>query len=232
MLYNMILWANSRYEDFGYTIDKAYNLLNILATFDQQFVPRFIPANSKKLAKEFDGTKEHLIKLLKQSVNQENGIVFLDLGRHINFFTSKVTKESASISMTVGVTNEKFINSLVVDFPEDTNFTNAFNAKVERMFKECCMCFEPYWGCIANAETVKKYGFEYWNNGLPTTVHWMNYFDDTLKQKLPMHKLQDLDVNLYNLEKGCILRLNETPLDCNLEKDMKRLKDINKLLEL
>ncbi|QUI24756.1 hypothetical protein HZI73_21710 [Vallitalea pronyensis] len=232
MFYNMILWAHAQKEEFKHTIDKAYGLLNILAAFDQQFIPRYIPAKSKKLAKEFDGTRDHLIRLLEKGVNQENGIIFEDLGRRISFFTSKITKESAYISMMVGVSNEDFINSLVVRFPQCINFTKAFNVKVEEMFKACCMSFKPYWGCISNTETVKKYDYKHWNNGLPTSVHWMNYFDETLKQKLPMYKLHEMDIYLDNLEKGCVLRIKDAPIDSKLEYDRKRLTDINKLLQL
>ena len=112
--YKMILWARPKEESID---NQAEQLISILMALNQieYLKPKYQTVRRKKDAIEFDLTLENVKRLITNKRDKQ----FPDLGSSISFFTSLNDNESAGISISIGVSNLKFINSIVIDLNWD-----------------------------------------------------------------------------------------------------------------
>lgn len=223
--YSMILWSKAKYEDFNITIDKSYRLLTTFKEYGPELSPNYLPAYLKKESKIFNLNYENLEELLKRRVNKKGNVIFSDLGYHIRFFSDLNDDNSAGISLIIGVSNPKFNNSLVVNFPISLNiFDEDISNRLITLFKTCTQIINPFWGCIANSLSLRKLGLEsHYENGKPTTIHWINFWNEDIIHNVSEDKIKNAP--LFSFERigdiGYILILKKTPIDINSEEDIR-----------
>jgi hypothetical protein len=228
--HSFILWSNPNSEDYQVTVNKVYDLLTVLKEFGPELSPIYITAKRKKDAQIFDGEKKTLEELLKKGVNKEGKTEFPDLGYRISFFSSKKEDESAGISILAGVKDQKLINSFIVNLPlsfpvySDTDMSN----NLINLFKQCIRIFDPFWACISNNVNIRRYD-GYWNEQSPTTVHWVNYFNNEVTQKMGKDKVASAPMSRkekYN--RGTLLILKNKPINDEDEEEIKLQHFVNK----
>jgi hypothetical protein len=73
---------------------------------------------------------------------------------------------------------------------------------VKVLFEKLIELFKPFWGCVSNHALTRKYG-KYMESGIPTTIHWMNYWAEEIIDKFGREKL-----NHFVNEHGNILLEN------------------------
>jgi hypothetical protein len=230
--YSMILWAKANQEDFKVTVDKVYKLLVTLKEYGPELSPNYLPAQRKKDTKQFDLSYTNLEQLIKKHVNKEGKILFEDLGHTFGFFSSLKYDDSVGIDFSVGITNPKFSNSFVVNFPLSWNFyDDNISERLITLFKTCTVIFNPFWGCILNSFTLKQVNHLYENN-MPTTIHWVNFWGEDIVHKVTEYRINN--VSFYSKDKidgmGYILILKKKPIDYNSEVDISLQNDVNRKL--
>lgn len=221
--HSLILWANAANEDFQVSLNKAHNLLLALKEFGPEVSPNYITAKRKKDASNFDWSLETLQKLLKKGINKEGKTIFPDLGYRVSFFSSLKDDDSAGISMLIGASNSSITNNFIVNLPLSLPIytSNKVRSKLIFLFKECIRAFEPFWGCIGNNVNIRRYD-GYWGDKLPTTIHWVNYFDSQVSEVLGEAKI--ISSPTYIIEKfhsGALILLKDEPINDELEEDVK-----------
>jgi hypothetical protein len=230
----MILWAEPRDEEFDTIIRRAFDTMQALKEFGTEISPNFLTAKRKIDAKPFEWSFKTFEEAVKNGLNKDGENVFPDLGYSISFFSSCVEKDSASISMTIGVSNSKFKNTLVVNLPQSLPLFNNFivNDKLIQTFKNCVTIFKPFWGCIANKTNSRRFD-GYLNDILPTTTHWVNYWGKDIVKKLGAEKFEkEQGFLIEDLEDGYFLKLKETPINDESADDILSQVRVNKYFGL
>lgn len=214
-MHTMVLWSETRVEKFDVIVRRAFDTMQALKEFGIELSPNYLTVARKKNAKPFEWSFKAFEEVVKNGLNKEGKNVFQKLGYSFSFFSSLIEKESASINMTVGVTNSKFKNTLVVNLPQSLPIFNdsIVIEKLIRVFKDCTITFEPFWGCIANKANSRRFD-GYLNDVLPTTTHWVNYWGKDIVNRLDVQKLEKEQTFLIeNLGDGYFLKLKETPIN-------------------
>jgi hypothetical protein len=232
--YSMILWAKANHEDFKVTVDKAYRLLSSLKEYGTELSPNYLPAFRKKEVKPYELDRETLGNLLKKGVNKEGERTSPYLGYHVSFFSALNDDDSAGISLTIGMNDPSFTNSLVIHFPPSLNiFDRDISERLIALFKNCVKIISPFWGGIISSYTIRRYATIYKNN-LPTTIHWVNFWGEDIIHRISEDKINK--ASLHSLEKidskGYILILKHIPIDDNSEEDIRLQSEVNKRLGL
>ncbi len=233
--HELIFWAKPIKEDFKTTVQKCYNILQYLSSVDDNIAPNYITANRKKDAKKFVLSNENVNDIFKKNINQENGIIFEKLGYSLSFFSSLENKKSASISIHIGVLDERFMNTLIITLPENYQINKNIKLaeKLTRIFKECCTLFNPFWGAITNIHNIDRFNNEYIKNSIPTTIHWVNYWDNEILSRVGFEKFKNIPyIQINKMTTGCIIIFQNRPIDDNSESDIQLQIDINKKLGL
>jgi hypothetical protein len=232
--HSLILWANASNEEFQVSLNKAHDLLLALKDFGPELSPNYLPANRKKDVTNFDWSLETLQELFKKGINKEGEIAFPDLGYELSFFSSLDEDESAGISMTLGVRNNKFINNFVVDLPLSLPIYESLevNKRLITVFKECVRIFNPFWACIGNDVNLRRYD-GYWGNKLPTAIHWVNYFGSEVSKTFGDVKITSSPTYIKEkFHSGYLLLLKNGPINDEIEDDVKLQHRANKHFSL
>lgn len=214
-VHKIILWAKAKDENFEDTVSKAYKTIQPLIEYGTEISPVYQTVSKKKDAKPFEWSFESFKELVKSSVNREGKNIFPDLGYTFSFFSSLNSKESAGISMSVGISNPKFKNTIIVNLPQSMNLyeDSLVAEKIVSVFKKCVNSFEPFWGCIVNEANTERFD-GYFKDGLPITTHWVNYFDEELAQKVGKEKI--INAPFFESERirhGYFLRIDKSPIN-------------------
>ncbi len=223
----IILWAEARNEGMKSILDRTYALLTAFREYGPELSPNYIKAYHKKDAKPYDWTYETLGELLRKGLDKR---VFPDLGYTIGFFSSFNDDEAAGISITTGVANRRFKNTLRVDLPLSLPIYDnpSVIEKLMYLFKKIVCIFDPFWGCIVNDINIKRYN-GYWRNLLPTTVHWVNFFGESIVKELGIERIKKAQVHtVKTLNKGFFMRVKEFPIDDFSKEDLDIQVNINK----
>ena len=113
-VYTMILWSRANKSSIESQTKQVFDVLSILSKIDY-LAPKYLTANRKKDAKEFELSFENVKDVIKKKQDKQ----FIELGSIISFFTSKNDNEAVGISITVGISNPKFLYSFVIKIDED-----------------------------------------------------------------------------------------------------------------
>jgi hypothetical protein len=233
--FSIILWARPYEKDMPIEemTDFSFQILSALQNYGWELAPKYLPARKKSLVKEFELNHDNVKARLEKAVNKADygEQIFWDLGRHISFFSSLDDKLSSRISLTVGVSNNQFINSLVVSLPrEEFSGFNARKTDFEGLFRNLIILFNPYFAFIVNKRNEQiSEGFWDEKKQKPTYVHWMNYYDATIAKNIGAKKLLALE-EMEKLGNGYFYKLQDEPIDINNPQHMQRQKEITQLL--
>jgi len=220
--HSLILWSYANIEDFEVSLKKADDLLSALRKFGPELSPNYSTVYRKRDAKPLDWKPETLEKLLKKGVNKEGNKIFLDLGYGLSFFSNLNDNDSAGISLTVGTSNPKFKNNFHVDLPLSLPIYDdeQVNNRLITVFKECIKVFNPFGACISNDVNIRSYD-GYWNDGLPTAIHWVNYFDDEISKRLGENRIMTSPISeKEKFHTGYFLMLKNKPINVDFEDDI------------
>lgn len=227
------MWAKPRVESLDNIVKRVYKVLEALKEYGSEFAPNYLPARRKRDVTAFSLEEQSIRELLRKNTNKEGNKEFPDLGCTIGFFSSMDDDESCDISMTVGVSNQKFNNALVIHFPLTFSINKQNVIELEELFKNIIRIFEPYWACIANNKNIKMFDGKYWIYDKPSTMHWLNYFGGDVAQKLGIQKIKE--GNFASLEEvldGYVLKLQDEPLNVGDKSHMERQRKMNEHLGL
>jgi len=73
-----------------------------------------------------------------------------------------------------------------------------------------------HWGYIKDMANWYNEFYASYDNGLPTILFWMSYFDNYYWQKLDEERLEDLEYTKTEDEAGVYIQLSDIPLDYKL----------------
>ncbi|MCL6592247.1 MAG: hypothetical protein K6U80_20160 [Firmicutes bacterium] len=232
--HTMILWAKAREMEFEEVVDQAYQLLSYLREFGPELAPNYETVWKKSDAKLLKGTYEELKEIIAKEVKKaEKDDISKGLGYTLGFFSSLNDEESAGISLRIGVSDPKFVNSFIVDFPLNLSLYELFIAeKVYVLFKKCILCFEPYFGFVANNKNSDRYE-KFWHNDRPTTTHWLNFFGEDLVKLFGEQKIKNAPAELIEkVGNGYLIRLKKLPIDDESEFDLQLQRRLNSYFRL
>lgn len=226
--YKMLLWARPNENPLDIQAEKLFEILTTFGKFDC-LRPRYQTVRRKKDAVEFDLNLESVKKLIVDKRDKQ----FPDLGSMISFFTSLNDADSARISISIGVSNSRFVNSLVVDLNWDYKKIELRKYdELQLLFEALIVLFEPFFGCITSRSNSERYD-DYFDeaDNKPSSVFDMNYFGQELLNNL---RISDETLSkIYACKEigdGCFIRLLKEPLDVSNVDHMELQEDINHLL--
>ena len=224
--YAMILWARANENDLDTQAKQVYDILTLLSKIDY-LNPKYQRVRRKKDAREFDLTLENV----KDLIIKKRDKLFPDLGSKFGFFTSLNDNESAGISISIGVSNLKFRNKLIINIKKN----NIINYdELTNLFKKLVEIFNPFYGAMAsriNSEMFEGY-FDN-NNSTPKSIFDLNYWDTSIIEKL--HPLSDYSAKVYEFEKinnGYYLRFQKKLINVLNNDHIELQKRINDLVGL
>lgn len=230
--YTMVIWQDPCETKLCEIVESSYDVLSLLQQFDDALSPKYLFLDKVKETREFTLTRENLLNLLERNINKDISPTFTGLGRHISFFSSKSDSESSVINLTTGVSNVKLINTLVVDFPY-ANFNALSNRtkEFEQLFKQIVGILKPFWGCVYSSLTQLSLRQPFMIDRKPTSVHWINYFENAIVDKIGRGKLLKLS-GVEELEHGIYLKLQNELFDAENIDHANYQNEINRQLNL
>lgn len=181
--YSIILWARPQTLGIDKSAKICYDLLSIINNYGEELQLNYSFSEKINKPKRFSLSYESIIELLKEGVNREESRIFDNLGKSIHILSSMNNNTSCSIRIRIDCSFEKFYNTVIVKLPHE-----GFSGLTERthdleiMFKKMIMIFNPFFAFVSN-NLNDQISDQYWNNNLPTFVHWLNYWDMQTSQK-------------------------------------------------
>lgn len=191
--YKIILWKNpeDNNKEFDDIAIETYNTLLVFQKFPHYLRPNYVTSTQKNDAVVANWDYEEFKNTLKCNVNKEGNIVFEELGYRISYFSDMDDEKSCGISLKVGNKDQRFVNTMIVDLPIIFDLCNNNNIEIiKSLFEMLVFEFKPYWGCVLNRALTRKYG-KYVKDGLPSTIHWINYWSDEIINKFGADRLDD-----------------------------------------
>lgn len=222
--HTLILWAHTSIRDFNDIVFKTYSVLEALREFGPELSPNYLTTNRKADVNKANLTYEGVKQLVQKNINKEGKNLFPDLGHRLSFFSALDEYSSSRVNLTVGTSNPRFKDSLIVTLPQSLSIyqDETVTWKIINLFKKCCQIFEPYWGCIQNDSNANRFD-SLWNDSLPTAVHWVNYFGDDVVKVLGEEKIGTAPMLLTEkLDRGYILVLKQFPINDSESEDITR----------
>ena len=233
--HSIILWkkADTNNRNFDDIAKEAFATLNVLYDYPIECRPNYVTGFSKKDTKEIDWDFENFKKILVNGVNREGDEIFQGLGSTISVFSSLDEEKSFSFEMTVGNRDERFYNSLVINIPLFFSLNEDRNSNfICEIFRKLVLNFNPFWGCVSNKVIARRYG-EYLHNGIPTTIHWLNYWEKEIEAKIGSQRIQYLlEVAPNSNYENRILQLQNKAFDVESDKDLDYHKQVEHILLL
>ncbi len=229
--HSFILWAKPIQEDFEITVNKVYQLLLALRDFGPELSPKYKTVRRKKDARPFIISREALAEIIKKKIDSSD---MKDLGCHFGFFSSLNDNAAAGIGLSVGICYPKFNNCFSVNLPLSLPIYESaeVDEKLIETFKQCIIIFDPFWACISNHVNTSRYS-GYFQDELPTTLHWVNYLDKDIVEKIGEEKLKAAPVGLVKkFNEGYFIKLKEMPIDDKATEDIVLQQRANQYFQL
>ena len=228
----MVFWKKPFESDIDEISGITYNILSALKYFGRGLEPKFLTSNKKSNAKEFSLSLENTRELLERSINREGARAFPELGRTISFFSSLDDNKSCSIRILIGAIAKHVTNSVVVKLPICFFDEIGYNlSDFYSLFKNIVLEFLPYWGCVCSNKTIKQLDFQSWQRNKPTSIHWMNYFDETIVNQIGKSRFRNL-LGLEEFSKGFFYKIQDERFDAENTEHVLLQQRINNILGL
>lgn len=223
--YSLVLWAAPNKDDIDTQANQILSILTILSKVDA-LKPKYLTATRKQDAIEFDLTLESVKDVILKNQDQQ----FAELGSNFSFFTSKIEDESIGISISTGISDPHFFNTLVVNLHTDLRKEPVVEYnELADIFKELVQVMQPFYGCVT-CKSVRNMFNGYYDNvkHVPNSVFDLNYWGDEITKKLTLSGLTISKV--YDIEKigaGHYMRLQQELIDPTQEQDIELVKEVN-----
>jgi hypothetical protein len=101
---------------------------------------------------------------------------------------------------------------------------------IETLFEKSVAVFKPFWGAIVN-NCAYNDNEPYMVNGLPTNVHWMNYWSDDIINSIGLRKIKIAikKFEQFDFDNG-IIKLKSLPINADNVHELEYQAEIKKLL--
>ncbi|MNO63263.1 hypothetical protein D3C76_539650 [compost metagenome] len=233
-MYTMIFWGKAREEDFDYTSKKIFDILQCIVEGDIGIDSFYLTASTKRNTSQLELNYNSITEILKKGVNKEGKTIMPELGYSIGLFSSLDEEKSASITITVGITNPKFYNILIVQLPFSLQLMEDVLTmeKVSLLFKKVINTFDPFWAALVNKPNTRRFD-GHMNDHLPTAVHWLNYWGKDIVELVGVESIENSP--LYAKEKikeGYFLKLKQTVIDDTCDQDIMLQREANEYFKL
>lgn|GEM_PF-5734360 len=211
--YSMVLWRQSEVDRSG-SIEAGYRALQAVTSINESWGPRYIAAKKKREAERFDGTFARFRRLVAPDFDSPTGEMAPGRSRAVSFFSSMDDSHSSGIMVTVGVSDPNQVNSFVLHLPNTFREKNVTESpRVIALFRECITGFDPFWGALVNNPNSLRFN-HLWSEDRPTAVHWLNYADDDLVQRIGRERICGAPMQrTERWEHGYYFQLTEDPLN-------------------
>lgn len=159
----------------------------------------------------------HLIKNMEQYLKNQvtDHSKLINTGKIIRIYNNK----QFYILAYIGTRNRNLCNKVEILLPEHcTFFNNSLNSKIIDLFKGMNDIFNPYWSYVCNNENIKRFQFTR-NSSLPTSIHHINYFGNSLRIKIQKY---------YQISLTNYLECRLFPFDNYSENDIKIQEELYK----
>lgn len=232
--YKIIMWRKCEADDIGFDdiAKRAYETIMVSQIWASKYQPNYKTVRSLKDAKLFDWSYENFYDTLKAGVNREGQTIFQDLGYSCRFFSSTNSNESCGYGLTVGNTNNLFVNDFTVDLPIGMGvFQKEMSGEIEAFFRQATNVFEPFWGCVVNSFMHNEMAYLNKEKSFPTEFHWLNYLSDEMMSKVNPKAVKKLAKKHPEFEcDGNIIKLQNIALDANKPEDVALKNEVDKAL--
>jgi len=225
--YTMILWARANHDGTGAQARQVFDMLTILSQVPY-LRPKYLTANKKKDVTEFEATLENIEELIMKRRDKK----FPQLGSKISFFTSLEDGEASGISICTGVSEDKFLNTVVLDLNVDYKEleTERFD-ELCKVFKQLVGIFRPFYGCIASRSNGDRFDAYYDKAGnCPVSVFDVNYWGEEAASKLAVSSIQGKVFECVEMGNGYYIRLQKEPIDSSNAGQLELQGEVNCLL--
>lgn len=232
--FTIILWRKP--EKKGITIEEVLNesmpIFNYLNDLPKWLKPNY--TFFKRRPVEIQLTKEYVLNKLKSGISKEDNRVFVELGYLFTLFSEKDESGSQiSWSFKLGNTDEKFINSIIIDFPTDMLNTYRIQSKeieILLLFNQLVRLFEPFFGCILSDVISIKYE-SILTDGIPATLYGYNYWNEDMIERIGMERIIHLvELGEIEYEEPGFIKLFDGFVDVFDDEQMKKRKEIEDYL--
>ena len=228
----MIFWKRPFKMDINEITDIAFAILSTLKEYGDNLEPNYLSIKKNNEATKFELNIENVRTQLENNINEEDSICYPELGRSLGFFSSLEDNVSSGIKMTIGASAKHVTNSVIIKLPIGYFDKPKYNmAAFDNLFRNIVTIFSPFWGCVNNNLSNKQFGFKLWKNDKPTSVHWMNYFDNSIVQNLDKDNLLSI-FNLERLNDGYYFKLQRNPFNVENPDHIAQQMTLNKVLGL
>lgn len=225
----MVFWRHNEAisTSFDEIAKQAYSIMNIFNNhLPKEFRPNYLTVNKKQDAKPYDWNYQTFYNDLYKNVNHTKERVFKELGYSLSFFSSLENANSFGYMIHVGATDPRFTNSIVVNLAFYYNYFDEKACKtLEKIFYECVRSFGAYYACVANSSSILNNGLYLTDEGVPTSLHWLNYWSPEIMKKIDRKRVKKLEQKYkeFVFNDG-FLKLQNVALDANSEQDVEYKK--------
>lgn len=231
--HTIILWKKPLSSDtqFSEIVQNTVDTLSIFYDLPEQYRPNFYTSYRKSSAKPFVLSCDEIASYLRKNVLKVNYKECPELGVSLGLFSSMKDDSAFGYHMRVGVKDTKYINSLIVNIALDYNMYDEESARlIETLFEKSVAVFKPFWGAIVN-NCAYNDNEPYMVNGLPTNVHWMNYWSDDIINSIGLRKIKIAikKFEQFDFDNG-IIKMQKFPLQAKKEDDMRYQREVEDLL--
>lgn len=225
--YTMILWSKAKKSSIEFQANQMFGVLSILNKTNY-LRPKYLTAYRKKDAKEFELSLDNVRNIILKNRDKQ----FMELGSRVSFFTSLNDNESAGISMSVGISNPRFVNTVVINLADIKTEKMVSYHKMADIFKKMIEVYNPFYGCIACDKNKKMFnGYYDKEKDIPTSVFDVNYWGrDTVSHLLISEELLSKVYEYEKIDGGYYIRLLKEPIDITKREHIELQKEINSLL--
>ncbi|MEH2954822.1 hypothetical protein VV089_17830 [Candidatus Merdisoma sp. JLR.KK011] len=134
-----------------------------------------LPARSKKEVEVFDISEKSIESFILCKQNKK----YKNLGAQLSFFTSLDEEKSLSIDFSVGRSNGKFNNTMVISLP--VNFTSSKLIGSIGLLKDLIKKYKAFYACFTSNINLKQYDDFYdFDSQIPKVVFWVNYWGEDI----------------------------------------------------
>lgn len=233
--HKIILWKKPLSEEtqFSEIVQNTVDTLSIFYDLPEQYRPNFYTSNRKSSAKPFVLSCDEIASYLQRNVLKVNYKECPELGVNFALFSSMDDHSAFGYGMRVGVKDAKYnnVNVLIVNIALDYKMYDEESARlIETLFEKSVSVFKPFWGAIVN-NCAYNDNEPYMVNGLPTNVHWMNYWSDDIIDRIGFRKIKKAKKKFeqFDFENG-IIKLQNLPINANNVHELEYQAEIEKLL--
>ena len=233
--YTILLWKKPLSSDtqFSEIVQNTVDTLSIFYDLPEQYRPNFYTSDRKSSAKPFVLSCDEIASYLRKNVLKVNYKECPELGVSLGLFSSMKDDSAFGYLMRVGVKDTSYglLNTLVVNIALDYKMYDEESARlIVTLFEKSVAVFKPFWGAIVN-NCAYNDNEPYMVNGLPTNVHWMNYWSDDIIDRIGFRKIKKAKKKFeqFDFDNG-IIKMQKLPLQAKKEDDMRYQREVEDLL--